>query len=124
VDVECSCLVMTDEVLLSGDAEARFVIVLAQWSRGVEREYREIARMRQRMDVSIPMRACCIGDGCPGCQSCFYMLCEAFCRLDGSAIIIFLLLYTALIPLCLQRCSACCLRASGAWECVQSVQQV
>jgi hypothetical protein len=63
VDVECRCLVTTDEVLLSGDAEARVVIVLAQWSRGVEREYREIARIRQRIDVSMPMRACCIDDG-------------------------------------------------------------
>jgi len=54
--LECS-LVVTNEVLVRGDAGARCVIVLAQRSKGVERGYREIARMRQMMDVSIPMRA-------------------------------------------------------------------
>jgi hypothetical protein len=63
VDVGCSCLVAIDVVLFSGDAEARFVIVLAQWNRGVERGYRQIARTRQIIDVSMPMRACCIDDG-------------------------------------------------------------
>jgi len=59
---ECGRLVVTDEVLFSGDVEARCVIVLAQRSKGVERGYIEIARMRQMIDVSIPMRAYCIGD--------------------------------------------------------------
>jgi hypothetical protein len=37
----------------------------------VEREYREIARMRQMIDVSMPMRACCIDDGIPRRQRDF-----------------------------------------------------
>jgi hypothetical protein len=93
VGVECSCLVAIDAVLFSGDAEARFVIVLAQCSRGVERGYRQIARMRQTIDVSIPMRACCIGDGTLYRRSDPSVLTEAYCRLDGSLILIYLLCY-------------------------------
>jgi hypothetical protein len=74
----------------------------------VEREYREIARMRQMMDVSIPMRAWCIGDGIPDSQGYSYILGEACYCPDGSSnYYISPSLYTALIPLCLQRCSAC-----------------
>jgi hypothetical protein len=74
VDLEYSCLVAIDVVLFSGDAEARFVIVLAQCSRGVERGYRQIARMRQMIDVSMPTRACCIDDGVLCRRSYSYML--------------------------------------------------
>ena len=75
--LECTCLRAMDEVLFSGDADARCVIVLAQRSRGVERGYREIARMRQMIDVSIPMREFCIGDGgtCPDGS----FICLTFC---------------------------------------------
>lgn len=53
-----------DEALFSGDVEeARCVIVLAQRSRGVESGYRKIARMRQMIDVSRPVRAYCMKDG-------------------------------------------------------------
>jgi hypothetical protein len=95
VDVECrlDCAfpVAMEEVLFSGGTGVRLVIVLAQRSRGVERGYREIATMRQMIDVSIPMRAYCIGDGiaCGQCNSCTL---SELCRLlDRSPILISLL---------------------------------
>lgn len=80
-----------DEVLFSGDIGVRLAMVLAQRSRGVERGYKEIARMRQMIDVSIPMRAYCIGGeiACRQCDS--YTLSELCCLLDRSSILISLL---------------------------------
>lgn len=89
--LEYGCLVAMDEVLFSGDTGVRLVIVLAQRSRGVESGYREIARMRQMIDVSIPTRAYCIGDG-TACRQCgSYTLGELCCLLDRSSILISLL---------------------------------
>jgi hypothetical protein len=88
---ECTCVALADEVLFSGDTGSRLVIVLAQRSRGVESGYREIARMRQMIDVSIPRRAYCIGDGI-ACRQCgFYTLRELCYILDRSLILISLL---------------------------------
>jgi hypothetical protein len=47
--------------------------------------------MRQMMDVSIPVRAWCIGDGIPDSQGYSYILGEACYCLDGSSITIYLL---------------------------------
>ena len=98
---EICCLLAMIEALFSGERGVCLVIVLAQWSRVVERGYREIARMRQMMDVSMPMRACCIGDGIRFRQCGSYMSSELVYCLDHSLdSYISPLLYTALIPLC------------------------